>query len=170
MNNDLLPDMYVKNIFLINYNKLRKLGIKTLVFDLDNTIVEPGNKLISDEIKILFKKLKQDFNCIVLSNTIKANNIKKLCQEINCEYVFFACKPTLFGFKRAKKLHNSKRHEICMIGDQYFTDIKGAKKVGYYAILVDQIGPHEGIHTKINRIREKNKYKKLNFLKGKYYD
>ena len=170
MNNELLPDMYARNIFFIKYDKLKKLGIKTLIFDLDNTIVEPGNKLVSKETKMLFEKLKQDFNCIVLSNTINISNIKRLCKEINCKYIFFACKPSLIGFKRAARFHNSSKNEICMIGDQYFTDIKGARKVGYYAILVDQIGPHEGIQTKINRIREKRKYKELKFLKGKYYD
>lgn len=33
-----LPDMYKKNIFDINYDKLKKKGIKCLIFDLDNTL------------------------------------------------------------------------------------------------------------------------------------
>ena len=30
------PTKYYKNIYSIDYNKLKKLGIKCLVFDLDN--------------------------------------------------------------------------------------------------------------------------------------
>ena len=33
-----LPDIYKKNIFDINYNKLKKKDIKCLIFDLDNTL------------------------------------------------------------------------------------------------------------------------------------
>ena len=33
------PDIYKKNIFDIDYLKLKKDGIKCLVFDLDNTCV-----------------------------------------------------------------------------------------------------------------------------------
>ena len=32
------PNMYKKNIFEIDYNKLKEQGIKCLVFDLDNTL------------------------------------------------------------------------------------------------------------------------------------
>ena len=33
-----LPDIYKKNIFAINYDKLKKKDIKCLIFDLDNTL------------------------------------------------------------------------------------------------------------------------------------
>ena len=33
-----IPKMYVKDIFSINYNKLKNNGYKIIIFDLDNTI------------------------------------------------------------------------------------------------------------------------------------
>ncbi len=170
MKNKQFPDMYAKSIISINYDKLLKLGIKTILFDLDNTIVEPGHKIITKELKELFNKLKKDFNCIVLSNTIKAKKINNFCNQLDVKYIYFALKPLPFGYIRAKKLHSSKPNEIVMVGDQYFTDVVGAKKMGYFTILVDQVGPNEGIFTKINRKRENKKYKELNFKKGNYYD
>ena len=38
-----VPDIYAKSIFLINYKKLRKSGIKCLLFDLNNTIAPKKN-------------------------------------------------------------------------------------------------------------------------------
>ena len=43
------PDIYSQSIFSINYKKLKKNGIKCLLFDLDNTIApihtkKPGVK------------------------------------------------------------------------------------------------------------------------------
>ena len=35
----IIPDMYKKNIYEINYEKLKKMGKKYLFFDLDNTII-----------------------------------------------------------------------------------------------------------------------------------
>ena len=33
-----IPDMYYKSIFDINYKKLKKMKIKCIAFDLDNTL------------------------------------------------------------------------------------------------------------------------------------
>ena len=51
------PDMYQKNIYDIDYKKLNSIGIKCLLFDLDNTIItndmkKPSKKII-DLIDIL---------------------------------------------------------------------------------------------------------------------
>ena len=35
----MIPDAYYENIFKIDYDKLKKLGIKYLFFDIDNTII-----------------------------------------------------------------------------------------------------------------------------------
>ena len=37
-----IPDMYVKDILSIDYKKLKKQGIKVLLFDFDNTIIAHG--------------------------------------------------------------------------------------------------------------------------------
>ena len=39
----LIPNMYAKDIFKINYKKLKEKNIKVLLFDFDNTIIEKGN-------------------------------------------------------------------------------------------------------------------------------
>ena len=43
--------MYQKDIFSINYDKLKKIGIKVLVYDLDNTIIEKKKNVIDDKVK-----------------------------------------------------------------------------------------------------------------------
>ena len=40
-----IPDIYQKSIFTINYDKLKKKGIKCLLFDLDNTI-SPAKEVV----------------------------------------------------------------------------------------------------------------------------
>ena len=61
-----------------------------------------------------------------------------------------------------------------MIGDQLITDIWGAKRMGFFSILVDPINLNEWFGTRINRFLEKiifkKLYKKYKIEKGSYYD
>ena len=54
--------MYQQKIENINYQKLKKLGIKCLIFDLDNTIALINQDKITDSTKKLLNSLKKDCN------------------------------------------------------------------------------------------------------------
>ena len=56
-----LPDIYKKNIFAINYDKLKKKDIKCLIFDLDNTLALIDATKVESNVKELITKLKKDF-------------------------------------------------------------------------------------------------------------
>ena len=159
------PDMYVKDILSINYKKLKEKGIKVLFFDFDNTLIERGNYTFPDSCIKLLNKLKKDFKILVVSNSIHASKLEKVCSKYNLSYIGAAFKPLKIGFKKAEKKVSAKESEICMIGDQLLTDIKGGLKMNYFTILIDPINYDEHILTKINRFRE-NKF----FKRGKYYE
>lgn len=167
-------DMYQKDIFSINYNKLKEMGIKVLVFDLDNTIIEKKKNVVDDKVKELFKRLKKDFKVIIISNTWNRKKIEYVSKELDIEYIMNARKPFKYGYNKAKGLSNTSVRNICMIGDQLLTDILGAKKMGYYCCLVDPIHQSELILTKFNRLIEYFIFKRLNkkydIRRGSYYD
>lgn len=168
------PDIYQKSIYTIPYQKLKKMGIEIIVYDFDNTIVEKNKYQVTKELKELLDKLKQDFKVIVISNTLNKNKISYFCKECNLEYVMNAKKPFKFGYNKVKDLTHTNASKICMVGDQLLTDIWGAKRQGYHAILVDPIHEKELIFTKANRIIENIIFKKLKkhfeIERGKYYD
>ena len=61
-----LPDRYYKNIYQVDYMKLKEDGIKCLLFDLDNTIVPPNVKKPDKKIRDLIDNLKElDFKVIM---------------------------------------------------------------------------------------------------------
>lgn len=53
-----LPDIYRKNIFDIDYNKLKKKGIKCLIFDLDNTLALIDSVKVDIKVKELITDRK----------------------------------------------------------------------------------------------------------------
>ena len=66
------PDIYKKSIYDIDYEKLKKIGIKCLIFDLDNTIA-PINMDMPDKKLLDFFAYLEDLGlkCILLSNASK---------------------------------------------------------------------------------------------------
>jgi HAD superfamily phosphatase (TIGR01668 family) len=66
--------------------------------------------------------------------------------------LFFAKKPLKRGFYKAQKLLGiEKVEEIAVAGDQLFTDVLGANRVGMISILVEPVDKRDLWHTKIKR-------------------
>lgn len=174
-----IPDIYQKNIYDINYKKLKKNGIKCILFDLDNTLIRPVSfarniKVPSPNTLELFKKLKKlGFKLIVFSNGLKGKT-QRYGEIVGLETRSRMKKPSTEGFEEIMKTFNLKQTEVIMIGDQILTDIKGGNEAGITTALIRPLSKSEFIFTRINRIKEKRVMKKLArkdlFRIGKYYD
>ena len=168
-----IPDMYKRDITDIDYGRLKELGIKCLIFDLDNTVALIDERKISDSTRELFEKLRNDFSLVIMSNNFK-NRIQEFCLPINTPYVSFAMKPFLMGFKRIQEMYGLERNQMCIIGDQLMTDILGGNRFGIYTILVDPMSKKDLKITSINRRLEAQKIKKLSKMRllerGRYYE
>lgn len=165
--------MYFKDIHSINYKKLKKEGIKCLVFDLDNTLGLLDDIKCPEKTKKLIEKLKKDFLVLIMSNSRK-KRIEPYANDLGVDCVTFALKPLTFGHKRLKKKYNLKKEEMIIIGDQIVTDIISGKRFKIKTILVDPLGVKDLKITGLNRKIEKRilkRYKKKGiFEKGKYYE
>lgn len=167
------PTKYYKNIYSIDYNKLKKLGIKCLVFDLDNTLGLIINKSCPKESIDLVKKLKKDFIVVVCTNNTR-RRLSPYLAELDIEGYPWSFKPTSFGLRKIKKKYSLEKEEICIIGDQLLTDVFSGKNYNIMTILVDPMGKKDLKVTKINRIIENIILKKYNkkgiFKRGNYYE
>lgn len=168
------PDMYVKDIYSIDYNKLKSYGIKCILFDLDNTLVPYHKKKPSRKIKDFIEKLKDmGFKVIIISNSNKKRLTPfKNLLEVDCSAS--SKKPLQGKFKKVLVEYKYSQSEVAMIGDQIITDIYGGNNMGIFTILVKPINNKEAIFTKINRNIENIIIKKLEkrniFKRGNYYD
>ncbi len=168
-----IPDVYQKSIYTINYKKLKKNGIKCLLFDLDNTIApykvdEPDTK-----VKELFAKLEDDFKVIIISNNNK-NRLRPFKEKLNVDVAYNSKKPFKTKYKKILEIYHFDVTEVACIGDQILTDILGANRMGFTSILVNRIAKYETIFTKFNRFFEKFILKSLEkkhiLVSGEYYD
>ena len=168
-----IPDIYQKNIYDIDYHKLKKRLIKCLLFDLDNTLVPVKTDTPTKKVKELFHFLETDFKVIIISNS----NRKRLIpfkEGLNVDVAASAHKPFKKKYLKIMATYKFKEHEIAAIGDQLLTDIYGANKIGITSILISPIGEYEKFGTKINRFFEKFLYRRLKrkniLIKGEFYD
>ncbi len=159
----LTPTIYYKDIYNIDYKKLKEEGIKCLLFDLDNTCIGYKEKLPTKKLEELFKRLnKMNFQVFIFSNARKkrVEPFKKL--PITCHPV--SKKPLKINFKKIMKKYNYQKEEICIIGDQLFTDVLGGNRVGIKTCLVEPLTAEDFIITKFfrkieNNIKSKRSYK-----------
>lgn len=133
-----IPDAYVASIFKIDYQALKRQGIKTLFFDLDNTIIGYDEAVLNDQQVAFLKDLKKDFKLLVLSNT-NQKRVSSAIKALDVDYVYHAKKPLKWGFKKALKMANAEKSETVIIGDQLMTDIYGANRFGIKGILVQSV-------------------------------
>ncbi len=168
-----VPKVYQKSIYEMDYKSLKKRGIKLLLFDLDNTCVGYHEKYPTDALKKLFKRLeKMGFTVIIFSNAPKKRLVPFGALGVICHHS--SMKPFSYHFKKVMREYQLEKEEVCIIGDQLFTDICGGNRVGIVTCLVDPLTSEDFIFTKIFRAMEGVVFSKLArrdiLVKGEYYE
>lgn len=148
------PDNTVESTYVINYERLYKQGYRGILFDIDNTLVEHGRKA-NAEARALFDRLKEiGFECCLISNN-KMKRVHGFNESIGVHTVFNAHKPAKKGYYYAMELMNTRPENTVFVGDQLFTDIFGAKRIGLKNYLVKPINKKEEFQIVLKRILEK---------------
>lgn len=174
MYDKLVPDKYYKNIYLINYKALKKMGIKCLIFDLGNTLEPEKAKVPSKKIKDLFEDLKgMDFKIIIMSNRTK-KYVEPFKEQLCVDSCFLSFKPFKRKYKKILKICNLSKNEVACIGDQLFFDILGANNMNFLSILVNPTSLESFTVNRLNRKIENRFVRKLEekdlFKRGRYYE
>ena len=148
------PDLYIETIYDLDIEYLKKLKIKGIIFDLDDTLVKHGSQEITKELLEFLQYIKKSgFKAIILSNNTK-KRVSPICNKLGLEFVWRGMKPLSGGFKKAIAIMKLKNKEICVIGDQIFSDVWGAKRMGMHSILVKPISNGGGFIVNFKRIFE----------------
>lgn len=148
------PDTVVASTYQIDFKQLYKEGIRGVIFDIDNTLVEHGADA-NEQAIALFAKLKEiGFDACLLSNN-KQPRVERFNQKIQVHAIWKAGKPAGKNYYEAMKLMKTDLNSTIFIGDQLFTDVFGASRIGMRNILVCPIGKKEEIQIVFKRYLEK---------------
>ena len=148
------PEEYVDSSYTIDYEMLYEKGIRGIIYDIDNTLVEHGKPATERAVR-LFEKLRAiGFDTCLISNN-KEPRVKPFAEAVGSKYVYDAHKPSRTNYIKAMELMGTDTGNTYFIGDQLFTDVYGANRAGIPSILVKPIHPKEEIQIVLKRKLEK---------------
>lgn len=148
------PDEEIESAYLIPYRDLYAKGIRGILYDIDNTLVEHNQDATPKAIKLM-KSLKEiGFSITLLSNN-KEERVKRFNEPIQVNYIHKAGKPSTRSYLEAMRQMNTTKETTVFVGDQLFTDVWGAKRAGIFAYLVHPIAKHEEIQIVLKRKLER---------------
>lgn len=147
----LYPNFYYKNVQSINLEELDKIGIKGIILDVDNTLID-YKRIMPDGIKEWVKSAKEKkFKVCILSNSNRKDKISKVAEDLDIEYLMCAKKPMKSGYIKALDMLKLPSEKCIAIGDQVFTDVIGANRMKIVSAYVEPINEKEYWYTKWKR-------------------
>jgi HAD superfamily phosphatase (TIGR01668 family) len=151
----LKPKIYVNSIYNLDLKKLKKLkNIKSIIVDLDNTLIAWGNNEIDNKVINWIKEAKKlELKICIVSNS-NSNRVEKIAKILNIPYYSKFFKPLGITFINALKIMNTNYLDTVVIGDQIFTDIWGGNRLKLFTILVTPIIKRDSIGTFFQRTLE----------------
>ncbi len=132
-----VPARRYRSVYEIDARALHRSGIRLLLLDLDNTISPYRSTLPSEELRAWIAQLQAaGIRPYILSNSRKSARVPRFAEALGIPFLRHAGKPKRAGFLRAMEEMGASPGETLMVGDQIFTDILGATRVGIRAFLV----------------------------------
>lgn len=162
------PDGYFNSSYDIDYKKEYENGIRGVLFDIDNTLVEHNQDATEKSDKFLAQLQEMGMQVCLISNNQK-ERVDRFNKNAKVNAIYNAHKPSRKSYLKAMELMGTNKESTLFVGDQLFTDVYGAKRTGIKSYMVKQIAKHEEIQIVFKRKLEKivlRSYFKNNPSKG----
>lgn len=151
----LLPDVCLDAFREITPAFLQEQGIRGLILDIDNTLVPYEIAEPTPEVLAWLASLTEAGISYAFVSNNHRDRVEKFCRELQAFYVFDSHKPLRGALRRAQAELGCPTHEICAVGDQVFTDVYAAKRMGFRAILLPPIRDKRDLFTRFKRLLER---------------
>ncbi|MGM0471531.1 MAG: YqeG family HAD IIIA-type phosphatase [Bacillota bacterium] len=162
----LQPDLYYSHVVRVDLEYLSSLGIKGLICDLDNTLLDWNSVEIYPAIENwLAEALELGFKTCILSNSLQSR-VRDIANTLELPAIGSALKPRRKAFELAIEQLDMESNQIAVIGDQIFTDIIGGNRLELLTILVEPLAKQELWSTKVIRLLERQIKKELELTRG----
>jgi uncharacterized protein len=146
-----LPDQHVKSIFDITPESLKENGVKGIITDLDNTLVEWDCPNATPKLIEWFDHMRKNEILVTIVSNNNEKRVKSFADPLNIPFIYKARKPMGRAFEKALSQMGLKKEETVVIGDQLLTDIFGGNRSGFHTILVVPVASTDGLITRFNR-------------------
>lgn len=170
MDNDYLRDHYVpqiyqNSIYSIDYDKLKRKGIKVISFDIDETIAGDNDKYPPKSAVTLFEDLRSKGFTVVLITNNNNTRAKQFGKLLGVNYISDANKPLTKSFYRIIQNNHISAKEMAHVGNNILDDIGGGNSAGITTCLVNNSSGKSRLDEEKKLIAE---LKKRNIWNGSF--
>ncbi len=146
-----VPDEWHASVYDIDLERLARRGVRGIILDLDNTLVAWGAAEAPAELRRWLEHVvSAGMKACIVSNNSSAR-VQAFASSLGVPAIPKAIKPRRGAFRRAMALMGTSPAETVVVGDQVFTDVFGAKRLGLFSILVEPVARREFIGTRLVR-------------------
>ena len=156
----LCPDFYFESVLDVPYERLYELGLRGLIFDIDNTLGAYEDEVAPGEICVMMDRLGDlGFKVGLLSNN-GLRRMESFNRDMKLPGSARAAKPLAGKLLRLVRDMGLARHECAMVGDQLLTDIWCGRRAGVRTILVKPLTEREVLSVMLKRGLERRLFKR----------
>ncbi|HSO58655.1 MAG TPA: YqeG family HAD IIIA-type phosphatase [Paenisporosarcina sp.] len=156
-----LPSEFVKSVFDITPERLLEKGIRGIITDLDNTLVEWDRPDATPKLVNWLTSMKDAGIQVTIVSNNSELRVKSFADPLGIPFIYKARKPMGKAFIKALNTMDVKREEVVVIGDQLLTDVVGGNRIKLHTILVLPVAKSDGFFTRFNRLVERRIFKAL---------
>lgn len=150
------PTYLAESVWEIDLEALARVGVRGLILDLDNTIVDWGETWVRPQVAAWVAAARaQGFRLCIVSNALRGARVRRVAEELGIPAVLRAGKPLPGAFRKGLQALGADAGSACAIGDQIFTDVLGANWARIRSVLVPPLSPRESPHTRLIRLLER---------------
>ncbi|MCL2576066.1 MAG: YqeG family HAD IIIA-type phosphatase [Defluviitaleaceae bacterium] len=155
------PSEMHDSVYEIEYDKFWMMGIRGLIFDIDNTLATFDVAKPSEKVLALLNNLTEKGFAIAFLSNNSENRVKIFCEGLPYPHLWKAKKPRRGGVNTILHALNLPNDKVVLIGDQIFTDCWVGNRTGIYTVLTKRIADRDEWQVKLKRIPEKIVMKSL---------
>ncbi len=134
----LQPNLVLQGTILaLTPDLVRQNGLRGLILDVDDTLISPYSRQLSDEVRQWVDALRPHTQIWLVSNNINQPRIAHIGKELALPYLWGAGKPSRRKLRQAAREMNLPFSELGMVGDRLFTDVLAGNRLGMFTVLVD---------------------------------
>jgi len=137
------PHLRVESVAELTPQRLRAMGLDSLLLDVDCTLARYSTCEVSPEVAAWLCRVRQaGMGLCLLSNGI-GGRIGQFAERLRLPFVAGACKPLPWGCWAALRKMGFQADRTALVGDQVFADVMAARLAHLTAILVRPIHPED---------------------------
>jgi len=142
-----IPRRAVRDIYEITPEFLAERGVTLLLMDLDNTLAPYSTDVAAPELIRWIDGLKAAGIEPFLFSNNKGDRPEIFARQLGVEFVKLAHKPKQAVLHQVLQQKKADPAEVCIIGDQIYTDVLCGSIAGMYTIVVRPIRLKNPLHA-----------------------